>query len=115
MIEMKPGFMLKKSKVYPLSPLEQEEVDSFITKQLRKGYIRPSKSPQTSLIFFRPKKDLKKQMCTDYRYLNEQTVKNAYLLPLISETVNKVGKAKVFTKLDLCWGYNNVWIKEGDE
>jgi hypothetical protein len=59
-IEMKPGFMPKKSKVYPLSPWEQEEVDSFITEQLRKGYIRPSKSPQTSPIFFRPKKDLKK-------------------------------------------------------
>jgi hypothetical protein len=38
-IKMKPGFVLKKSKVYPLSPLEQEEVDSFISKQLRKGYI----------------------------------------------------------------------------
>jgi hypothetical protein len=52
MIEMKLGFMLKKSKVYPLSPLEQEEVDSFITEQFRKGCIQPSKSPQTSPIFF---------------------------------------------------------------
>jgi Reverse transcriptase (RNA-dependent DNA polymerase) len=54
-------------------------------------------------------------MCTDYCYLNEQTIKNVYPLPLISDTINKVGKAKVFTKLDLCWGYNNVRIKEGDE
>jgi Reverse transcriptase (RNA-dependent DNA polymerase) len=54
-------------------------------------------------------------MCTDYCYLNEQTIKNTYLLPLISENIDKVGKAKVFTKLDLHWGYNNVWIKEGDE
>jgi hypothetical protein len=37
--EMKPGFVLQKSKVYLLSPLEQEEVDSFIMEQLRKGYI----------------------------------------------------------------------------
>jgi Reverse transcriptase (RNA-dependent DNA polymerase) len=56
-----------------------------------------------------------RHMCTDYHYLNEQTIKNAYPLPLISETIDKVGKAKVFTKLDLHWGYNNVWIKEGDE
>jgi hypothetical protein len=31
------------------------------------------------------------------------------------ETIDKVGMAKLFTKLDLCWGYNNVQIKEGDE
>jgi hypothetical protein len=54
-------------------------------------------------------------MCTHYHYLNKQTIKNTYPLPLISETINKVGKAKVFTKLDLLWGCNNVWIKEGDE
>ena len=100
-IELKEGFVPRKSKVYPLSPLEQTEVDDFINEQLRKGYIRPSKSPQTSPIFFIPKKDLKKQMCTNYRYLNEGTVKNAYLLPLISEIIDKGGNAKVFTKLDL--------------
>ena len=38
-IEMKPGFVLKKSKVYPLSPMEQEEVDAFLKEQLCKGYI----------------------------------------------------------------------------
>src|ERR1700723_4296912 len=54
-------------------------------------------------------------MCTDYRYLNEWTVKNFFPLPLILEIIDKVGKAKLFTKLDLQWGYNNVHIKEGDE
>ena len=53
-IELKEGFVPRKSKVYPLSPLEQTEVDDFINEQLRKGYIRPSKSPQTSPIFFIP-------------------------------------------------------------
>src|SRR5277367_2944244 len=58
---------------------------------------------------------MKKRMCTDYRYLNDWTIKNSYPLPLISEIIDKVGKAKRFTKLDLRWGYNNVPIKEGDE
>ena len=114
-IEMNEGFVPKKSKVYPLSLLEHTEVDDFINEQLRKGYIRPSKSPQTSPIFFHPKKDLKKRMCTDYHYLNDWTIKNSYPLPLISEIIDKVRKAKLFTKLDLRWGYNNVCIKEGDE
>ena len=47
-------------------------------------------------------------MCTDYHYINDWTIKNAYLLPLISEIIDKVEKAKVFTKLDLQWGYNNI-------
>ena len=61
MIKTKLGFQPKKSKVYVLSPKEQEEVDDFINEQLRKGYIQPSKSPQTSPIFFIPKKDHKKE------------------------------------------------------
>ena len=43
------------------------------------------------------------------------TIKNRYPLPLIQELVNKLKGAKYFTKLDVRWGYNNVWIKEGDE
>ena len=44
-IDMKEGFVPKKEKVYPLSREEREEVCEFIQEQLRKGYIRPSKSP----------------------------------------------------------------------
>src|SRR5882724_6797759 len=45
------------------------------------------------------------------------TVKNAYPLPLIPDILNKVSEAKAqyFTKLDVCWGYNNIQLKEGDE
>ena len=43
------------------------------------------------------------------------TVKNKYLLPLISELVNKLLGAKYFTKLDVHWGFNNIRMKEGDE
>jgi len=95
--------------------VEREEVQEFVKDQLRKGYIRPSKSPQTSPVFFVPKKDGKKMMVQDYRYLNSWTIKNNYPLPLISDLIDSIGKKKVFTKMDLCWGYNNVRIKEGDE
>jgi len=72
---------------------------------LRKRYIRPSKSPQTSLVFFVLKKDRKKRMVQDYRYLNSWTIKNNYPLPLISDLVDNIGKKRVFTKIDLRWGY----------
>jgi len=112
---MKEIFVPKKRKVYPLSREEREEVHEFIQKQLRKEYIRPLKSPQTTLVFFVGKKDGKKRMVQDYRYLNEWTIKNNYPLPLISDVVENIGTKKVFTKMDLRWGYNNIWIKEGDE
>jgi len=114
-INVKEGFMLRKGKVYPLSREEREEVREFVKEQLRKDYIRPSKSLQTVLVFFVRKKDGKKRMVQDYRYLNEWTIKNNYPLPLISEVLENIGMKKVFTKMDLRWGYNNVRIKEGDE
>jgi len=68
---------------------------------LRKGCIRLSKSPQTALVFFVGKKDGKKRIVQDYRYLNEWTVKNNYSLPLISDIVENIGTKRVFTKLNL--------------
>jgi len=113
-IEGKEGFVPRKGKVYPLSRDEREEVREFIKEQLRKGYIHPSKSPQTALVFFM-EKDRKKRMVQDYRYLNKWTVKNNYPLPLISDVLENIRTKKVFTKMDLKWGYNNVRINEGDE
>jgi len=43
------------------------------------------------------------------------TVKNKYPLPLISELVFQLCGTKYFTKLDICWGFNNIHIKPGDE
>ena len=68
-----------------------------------------------SLVFFIGKKDRNKQMVMDYYNLNDQIVKNNYLLPLITELINNMGSKKVFTKIDLRWGFNNVRIKKGDE
>ena len=114
-IDLKPGFEPKKAKIIPLSPQEQKEVEEFLNDQLSKGYIRESKSPQTAAVFFVPKKDMRKRMVQDYRYLNSWTVRNNYPLPLINELIDKVAGATCFSKLDLRWGYNNVRIKEGDE
>jgi len=114
-IDVKKGFVLRKGKVYLLSREEREEVREFVKEQLRKGYIRLSKSLQMAPVFFVGKKDGKKRMVQDYRYLNEWMVKNNYPLPLILDVLENIGTRKVFTKMDLRWGYNNVRIKERDE
>ena len=65
-INLREGFVSNKGKIYLLSRIEREEVQKFMKDQLRKGYIRPSKSPQTSPVFFVPKKDRKKRMVQNY-------------------------------------------------
>ena len=54
-------------------------------------------------------------MVQDYKYLNKWMIRNNYSLPLILDVLENIGIKKVFTKMDLRWGYNNVRIKEGDE
>ena len=51
----------------------------------------------------------------DYHSLNNQTVKNNYPLLLITDLIDNMGSKRVFTKMDLWWGFNNVRIKEGDK
>ena len=114
-IDLKETFKLQKERIYPLSKIEREEVQKFTEDQLRKRYIRLSKSPQMSPVFFVGKKDRSKQMVIDYRNLNDQTVKNNYPLPLITDLIDNMGSKKVSTKMDLRWGFNNVRIKEGDK
>ena len=89
-IKIKKRFISRKGKVYPLSREEREEVYKFISKKLRKRYIRPSKSPQIAPVFFIGKKDSKKCMVQNYRYLNEWTIKNNYPLSLISDIVENI-------------------------
>ena len=51
----------------------------------------------------------------DYHNLNDQMIKNNYLLPLITELIDNMGSKKVFTKIDLRWRFNNMRIKEEDK
>ena len=60
-IDLREGFVPKKGKIYLLSRVEREEVQEFVRDQLRREYIRLSKSLQTLLVFFVPKKDRKKK------------------------------------------------------
>ncbi|KAF8752650.1 hypothetical protein RHS01_07611 [Rhizoctonia solani] len=64
---------------------------------------------------FVKKADGSLRLVVDYRKLNDVTHKNVYPLPRQDDLMAKLRSAKLFTKLDLRWGYNNVWIKEGDE
>ena len=68
-----------------------------------------------SPFFFVKKKEGSLHPTQDYCKLNEATIKNRYPLPLVSELIDKLGPAKVFSKMDIRWGYNNICICEGDK
>jgi len=89
-IELVPGLAPKSSKVYPLSLVEQKELDSFLEENLRTRQIHPSKSPMATPVFFIKKKDGLLWLVQDYCALNSMTVKNKYPLPLISELVSQL-------------------------
>ena len=72
-------------------------------------------SPAGAPILFVPKKDRGLCLCVDYKRLNKVTVKNRHPLPLISETLDRLIGAKVFTKLDLKDSYHRIRIRKGDE
>jgi len=73
---------------------KREEIHEFINKQLRKEYIKLLKLPQMALVLFVRKKDSKKYMVQNYMYLNKWTVKNNYLLSLISDIVENISMKK---------------------
>jgi len=66
-------------------------------------------------VFFIKKKNGSLQLVQDYHALNFMMVKNKYPLPLISELVSQLCRARYFTKLDVHWGFNNIHIKPGDK
>ena len=82
---------------------------------LQKGFIRPSESPAGAPVMFAKKKDGSLCLCVDYRSLNRVTLKNRYPIPLINNMLNCLQGARIYLKINLHTGYNNIRIKEGDE
>ncbi|KAL0170543.1 hypothetical protein M9458_035139, partial [Cirrhinus mrigala] len=106
-IELLPNAMPPKSKVYPLSRMEDQAMEDYIEEALESGFIR--------VFFFVSKKDGGLRPCIDYRGLNNVTVKFRYPLPLVPPALEQLREATIYTKLDLRSAYNLIRIKEGDE
>ena len=103
------------AKAYMMTLKKEEALNQWLDKQLKAGLIVESKSRYAAPCFYILKKDGSLQLVQDYRKLNQVTIKDKTLLPLIREVIDKLKEARYFNKLNLIWGYNNVRIKEGDK
>src|SRR4051812_7791041 len=97
-----------------MSPLELDTMQKELDKLLKLGSIEPSLSPFGAPVIFVKKKNGDLRMCIDYRALNKITIKNRFPIPLIDDLIDRLHGAKVFTKIDLRSGYNQIRIHEGD-
>ena len=113
-IELVEGAVPKAKPPYRLGQKEQDELEKQIRDLLDQGFIRPSMSPWGAPILFVPKKDGRWRMCIDYRALNKDTVKDRFPIPRIDELLDRLGRAKFFTKLDLASGYHQIGVASGD-
>jgi hypothetical protein len=113
-IDLLPGTTPPFGKCYVHSAKEGVALLEWIKEQMEKGFIRMLTSPAASPVLFVPKKDGSSRLCIDYRRLNDITVKDRTPLPLISETLDRLKGAKIYTKLDLRGAYNLLRVKEGD-
>ena len=96
--------------IYSLGPVELEILKTYINTNLANGFICPSKSLAGAPILFDKKPDRNFRLCIDYWDLNNITIKNWYLLLLVGESLNYLGRAKWFTQLDLTNTYHQIRI-----
>ncbi len=114
-IELLDGKQPPWGPIYNLSKKELDTLHSYLEVQLKRGWIRLSKSPAGAPVFVVPKKDGTLRLCVDFRGLNQITKKNCYPLPLISKAIDCLAGARYFTKLDIRKAYHRLWIAPGDE
>ncbi|EUC56294.1 Transposon Tf2-1 polyprotein, partial [Rhizoctonia solani AG-3 Rhs1AP] len=115
-IDFKEGEELPKpARVYPMSPAESKAMQEYMDQELADGKIRPSKSPMAAPCFFVKKSDGGLRLVVDYKKTNEITRGDRFPMPLQEDLLDKIKDAKIFSKLDLRSGYNNIRIREGDE
>jgi hypothetical protein len=97
-----------------MPPAKLAELKKQLQELLDKGFICPSTSPWGCPTLFVKKKDESLRLCVDYRPLNAVTMKNKYPLPRIDVLFDQLVGAKVFFKIDLRSGYDQIKIRAND-
>ncbi|KAG1418570.1 hypothetical protein G6F58_005022 [Rhizopus delemar] len=100
---------------YRLSPIEAEYLQKELDKYCKLGIISPSNSPWAAPVILVKKKNGEYRMVIDYRKLNTVTKKDSYPLPRIDDLLDTLGKAKIFSALDMRAGFHQVPVEESSK
>ena len=114
-IHLKEGTQAPAFTLYGMSRDKALKLCQYLDENLSKEFIWASRSDAAASVLFVKKSEGGFCFCVDYWGLNVITVKNWYPLPLISETLNRLSRARIFTKLDIIAAFNRLCIWEGKE
>nr|XP_023025486.1 uncharacterized protein LOC111513503 [Leptinotarsa decemlineata] len=101
-----------RQRYYPLSHALHQQVDQELEKMLRDGVIEPSQSPWASPILLIKKNDGSYRFVVDFRELNKVTIRDAYPLPMVSATLDKLRNSHYLTTLDIKSAYWQIPLSE---
>ncbi|XP_076048730.1 uncharacterized protein LOC143029735 [Oratosquilla oratoria] len=99
-------------KSYPIPEQYREDIREQIGDMLRKGIIRPSRSPYNAPVVPVVKKDKSIRLCLDFRALNHHVVDDRFPLPHIDSMLRSLGTSVIFSLLDLKQGYLQIPLVE---
>uniref|UniRef100_A0A8C1MIS2 Gypsy retrotransposon integrase-like protein 1 n=1 Tax=Cyprinus carpio TaxID=7962 RepID=A0A8C1MIS2_CYPCA len=110
-IRTAPG-MIVRQRPYRVPEARRHAIEEEVQEMLRLGTIEPSRSPWSSPIVMVPKPDGTFRFCNDFRRLNEVSEFDGYPMPRVDELLDRLGRARYISTLDLTKGYWQVPLTE---
>jgi hypothetical protein len=93
---------------------QNNEIEKTVQELLQASVICPSTNPYSCPVVMLLKKEGTWRMCLDFRTLNNLTIKDKFPIPVIDDLLDEMTSAQYFTKLDLCFVYHQICMKEDD-
>lgn len=107
-IELLPNKKIPNRKPYRLTPGEMKALSELVNELLEKNFIKPSSAPYASPVLLVKKPNGTYRLAIDYRAINAITIKENFPIPVIDDLLAKIGKATVFSTLDLKSGSSDI-------